>query len=145
MSSSSQRNNHITIKTAQKNRILHIPKSSLVARHRAFLRQLNQASKDPAQIKKLLKKASTSQINSVAEISLNLLRGSYPHTTRKYLARLKSSKNLLRKLACCQTTSQQKRRLLLEKNTQTGGLPFLVPLLAPIVGQLIATGISAAL
>jgi hypothetical protein len=137
----------LSIPASSKKRVIHLPLSSATARHRGFLKKLYQAvtADDKGSISKLLQKASVGEIRALAEISQNLLRKTYPETGKKFLSRLRPFKNLLRTLACCQTTDRQKRQILLRENRQTGGLPFIVPLLAPLVGHLLAAGISAAI
>lgn len=135
----------ISIPISKKNQQLHIPSSSLLSRHQRFLRKLSQVAENPKQLKKLLKKATASEIKSLVEVVYNLLKNTYPGTSRKLISLLKPFKKLLRQLTCCQTNVAEKRRLLLHQNQKGSGLPFLIPLLAPIVGQLIASGISARL
>lgn len=137
----------VSIPTSRKNQLIHIPLSSVTARHRKFLYKLYKAAakKDSAGVKRILQKSTSPELRSLAEVSQNLLKKTYPNTSRKFLTQLTPFKKLLRDLACCQTSDRQKRQILLQTHRQVGGLPFIIPLLAPLVGQLLATGISAAL
>jgi hypothetical protein len=83
-------------------------------------------------------------LKALTEVTHNLLKQNYPNTKKKtYLKKLGPFKNIIRKLANSKTTTKQKRNLLLRQNNQAGGLPFMIPLLAPIISSLISAGIQA--
>lgn len=125
-------------------RFLHIPKRSFVLRQRDFLKKLSKVAKDPLKVTKVLKQSKPSELKALAEITKNLLKKSYPSTGKRYLKKLLPFKGIIRKLANKNTTTNQKRNILLRQNNQAGGLPFLIPLLAPIITSLISAGIQAA-
>ena len=128
-----------------KNQVLRIPRSSLVVRHRHFLHKLFQAAKykTPTELAKIIQSANSNQIKALSELSQNLLKATYPKTTKAYLRKMKPFKDVIRKLGSVRSSVKAKQRTLLQQNLQHGGLPFLVPLLAPIIGSLLSAGISA--
>lgn len=124
-------------------RRLLIPKDSLTVRRRAFLRNLSQAAYQPSQVARLLRKANPNDLKAIAEIAHNLLHKKFPVQNKEFLRNFTPHKNILRKLANLRTSISKKRDLLLRQN-QTGGIGFLVPLLAPLLGTLISAGVQAA-
>jgi hypothetical protein len=127
-----------------KTRSLHIPSRSQALHHRTFLKKLSAVSKNPVKVANLLRNAKSSELKAITEVSKNLLKKNYPITAKKYLKKLSPFKSIIRNLANKKKTAKQKRDLLLRHNNQSGGLPFMIPLLAPIIGSLISAGISAA-
>lgn len=142
--------------------LLRIPTKSYTVKNIQFLRKLLRFVKrnKPVELVQLLKKATASEIKAISEVTQNLLQKTHPLTVRHSAVRhsaeqeqeqdqqldpLRPFKHLIRRLACKKTTTTDKRKLLLQTNNQRGGLPFLVPLLAPLIGQLLATGIAAAI
>lgn len=137
--------------------LLRIPTKSYTVKNIQFLRKLLRFVKrnKPVELVQLLKKATASEIKAISEVTQNLLQKTHPLTVRhsaeqeqeqdQQLDPLRPFKHLIRRLACKKTTTTDKRKLLLQTNNQRGGLPFLVPLLAPLIGQLLATGIAAAI
>lgn len=124
-----------------KNKKLIIPKNSSVVRHRKFLKKIYSAADSESELKAIVKRAKASEISALSEISQNLLNRRYPVKDSRFLSQIRRFKGLIRKLACSNTSYPQKKRLLLHKNVQTGGLPFLVPLLAPLIGQLLLSAV----
>ena len=126
-------------------RLLHIPQRSRIIKHQSFLKKLYKTVKSTNRpdLAHVLQKASPSEIRAISETSQNLLKRTYPKTDKRFLKRLLPFKSIIRKLANPKTTVPQKRQVLLKQNLQSGGLPFLVPLLAPILGSLISAGIQS--
>lgn len=136
----------LSVKISKK-RNLHIPTRSWTIRHREFIKQLERvaAEKNPFGVSELLKKSKPGELKALVEIAQNLLKKNYPSTGKRYLKKLIPHKGIIRKLASKRTPIKSKRTLLLRESNQSGGLPFLVPLLAPIVTSLISAGIQAAI
>ena len=116
-------------------RVIHIPSNSLIVKHHRFLKKL-ASTENPAH---LIRKAKASELKALTEIAQNLLRNNYPVSGKRFIQRLAPYKGLIRKLAQPKRSIKEKKTLLLN---QKGGLPFLVPLLTPIIGSLIAAAIS---
>lgn len=130
-----------------KKRSLHIPVSSRVILHRHFLQKLLKAAKKPKALEELLSTATTGELNAVSECCRNILQRNIPKASEKrIIARLFPFKDLIRKVAHSKTSAAVKRRLLLKHtNLQSGGLPLLLPFLAPILGTLVSAGVEAAI
>lgn len=127
--------------------LLNFPRSSRVIKHQPFLKKLYKTAKQAKssrQLDSLLKQAKPSEIQAISETSQNLLKKTYPKTDKRFLKLLLPFKSIIRKIASPKTTARQTKNILRKQNTQTGGLPFLVPLLAPIIGSLISAGIESA-
>lgn len=129
-----------------------VPTDSNTFKKRLFLLDLRRIAHEVSEGKRpvedlnsLLKGASPSELKALCEVTENLLKKRYPKTGKQFLKKLLPFKALIRRLACRKTRISTKRQALVRTNTQSGGLPFLVPLLAPIVGTLISAGIEAAL
>lgn len=129
-----------------------VPKKSLIVKHQRFLQNLLHLSRSVSlgqrpqeHLSSFLKRASTSEIKALCEVTHNFLQGTHPNTGTQFIKKLTPFKALIRKLACPKTSVKAKRRALTRKNVQVGGLPFIIPLLAPILGSLIGAGIEAAL
>lgn len=118
---------------------LVLPKNSCVIKQRKFLFKLAKTLNSPAKTSVLLKKAKTNELKALKEISRNLLLRNLP-LTRSSIRKLSTHKTLFRKLA----NSQSPRQTLIQQN-QKGGLPFLLPLLAPILGGLLSVGLERAI
>jgi hypothetical protein len=128
-----------------------IPQTSFAFKHRVFLNKLLQAAREveegrlqPTYLASLIKSARPSELKALCEVSENLLKKRY-QPKKRFLRVLLPFKKLIRRLACRKTSVSSKKQALLRNNTQVGGLPFLVPLLAPIIGTLISAGIEAAI
>ena len=136
----------VSVKVSKK-RNLHIPKRSSLIRHREFITNLENvaAEKNLFGVSTLLKNSTPGQLKALVEIAQNLLKRNYPKTEKRFLKKLIPHKGIIRKLASRKIPIKSKRALLLRKSNQSGGLPFLVPLLAPIVTSLISAGIQAAI
>jgi hypothetical protein len=128
-----------------------IPTDSFAFKHRLFLHELLQAAREvkegrqpPTYLTSLIKSARSSELKALCEVTENLLKKRY-QPKKRFLRALLPFKKLIRRLACRKTSVSVKKQALLRNNTQVGGLPFLVPLLAPIIGTLISAGIEAAI
>lgn len=115
-----------------------IPKDSLTIKHRLFLKRLSKAAYDPTVLRKLLSQAKPEELKALVEVIVNLLERNYP-TGKGYLKGLYPFRGLLRKLSRSKTSIIKKRHILLRQNQQKGGLAFLVPLLAPLLGTLLSS------
>lgn len=129
-----------------------MPTRSKAFKERLFLQDLQRIAQEvsegrrpPEHLNQLLQEATSSELKALCEVAGNLLRRKHPKTGKRFLKKLLPFKTLIRRLACRKTPLSAKRQSLVRTNTQTGGLPFLVPLLAPIVGTLISAGIEAVL
>lgn len=119
-----------------------LPKNSLAVKHKRFLQKLFRSAKNPRQLSTVLRRAKPQEIRSLGEIAYNLLHRSLPNTSRKLVTTLKPYRSIFRKLGNTKASVPQKRQLLLRQAHQSGGLPFLIPFLAPILGTLVAAGID---
>lgn len=129
-----------------------LPTNSRTFKHRLFLQKLHRSAQEVSQgnrpsedLNRLLREASSTELKALCEVTENLLKKQYPKTGNRFIKKLIPFKTLIRRLACRKIPPTAKRQALIRTNTQTGGLPFLVPLLAPIIGTLISAGIEAAL
>lgn len=108
-------------------------KLSKVAQHADFL-SLIKRSKNKKQRDKLVELANKSQIDSISEIIINVLRGTIA-LSRVQQGRLQRYKNCLRMLALKSTPLHQKKKQL--KSYAGGFLPALIGLAAPIISSLV--------
>lgn len=104
-------------------------------KHYHFLRLL--AHSHPAQKRGLLQTANNSQLASICEICLNVLRGNIPivksHKLKKY-------KTLLRVLAKRNESMQKKKKMLM--NQSGGFLPIIAPAIISALGGILGPLIS---
>lgn len=119
-----------------------LPKKSLAVKQKKFLHHLFRAARQPKKVSLLLRRASPSQIKALGELSYNLLHRSLPHTNSRQVTQLKPHRSVFRKLGDRNLSVAQKKKFLLRRVNQSGGLPFLIPFLAPIIGTLVAAGIE---
>lgn len=119
-----------------------IPTHSLVIQRRAFLKKVSQAAYEPKKVTRILQKAHPNDLRALAEIAYNLLHKKFPVQNKAFLQNFVPYKILLRKLGNQKIPLTKKKELLLRQNNQSGGLGFLVPLLAPILGTLISSALN---
>jgi hypothetical protein len=100
---------------------------------KALLKMLAKA--DSKERKKLLNGASDETVKCICECALNTLRRNVP-LTEDQLRRLRRHKHTLRYLADRRVSLPNKRK----KVKQAGG--FLIPLLLPIIGSILAAAIQ---
>lgn len=129
-----------------------VPTKSNAFKHRVFLQNLHRIAREVSEGKRpavdlseLLKDASPSELRALCEVTQNLLKKRFPKTGNGFIKKLRPFKALIRRLACPKISLAAKKKTLVRSNIQTGGLPFLVPLLAPVIGTLISAGIEAAI
>lgn len=106
--------------------------SARLKRNMPLLKALCNAK--PSKRKDILKNCSTDFLQSLCELSLNLLKGNIPLSGAQY-KKLKKQKNIFKLLASKKTNLKTKFTAL---RKQSGG--FLLPLLGaviPILGQLL--------
>lgn len=107
------------------------------SRDLTFLRKLKCCN--AKQRKKLLSKASTSQIRSLSDCAHNILIKNIPLSSGQF-SKLKKHKNIIRQLGTKGISLKNKKKLLVQ---QKGG--FLMSILAPILASLGGTLISSLL
>ena len=131
-----------------KKKSIHFPTRSLVVLHRVFLESLVKSANHKQRLKALLGNAQSSQLKALVECCRNILQNNIP-VRKPIIQKLTPFKQLIRKISKSPSNTKKAtavvKRLLLKHNNQTGGLPFLVPLLAPVLGTLLSAGIDAAI
>ena len=127
-----------------KKKSIHFPTRSLVVLHRVFLETLVKSANNKQRLKAVLTNATSSQLKALVECCRNILEKNIP-VRKPIIQKLTPFKQLIRKISNTTKKPATVKRLLLKHNNQTGGLPFLVPLLAPVLGTLISAGIDAAI
>lgn len=120
------------------------PRQSYTFKRKKFLNSVSQAAYDKEKLKHLIGKSSDQDLKAIVEVVQNFLNKNYPSVSKKYRESFIPHKTIIRKLGDPRTSVKKKRTFLLRR-VQKGGLPFLLPLLSPIIGSLISAGISSAL
>lgn len=127
-----------------------IPSQSLIIKNIDFLVKLHQAASNNNNNKKsnkrrvesLVKNATLSELETLAELSKNFLAGTFPGLTRELVRDLQPFRNSIRGLASKKLRPAVKKRILLRKVNQKGGFLPLLTLLAPIISSVLGTVIS---
>ena len=105
-----------------------------VNNNKKFLKKLSKICKSSTIINKIISVASTEQLLSLVEISLNILKNRIPSIPRPLLKRLSAQAALIRKLSKARTAEQARLLLLHKQSNQKGrGLPAIAGLLASAV------------
>lgn len=115
-----------------------------VKREKAILKVLQSAS--PKLRKAILSNANDKTICTLVEVVSNLLKGNIPMKPHQRKQLLKY-KNKLRKLTkCCSKHNKVINKLKARKllNQSGGALPFLIPLLLPLIAKAALSGAIAA-
>lgn len=122
------------------------PAGSLLLKHRKFIEKIYRSglSKNENKLKAIINQATADEVLALCELSRNILRDTVPNLDRRKIRKLRQFKTLLRKLSCRNTPINAKKELLRQKFKQQrgGAIPFLVSLLAPLVGSLISAAVT---
>ena len=132
---------------------LSIPPNSLIIKHFGFLKRLHNVllRKKFQKAILLIREASDDEIQTLAEMAFNALKGQYPERVTTLREKLKSYRGLMRKLSDEKVTIGAKRQKIIQsfrakmKRQQQGGAFPLLPLLAPVIGSLLSALIPRSL
>lgn len=127
-------------------RYSNFPPNTLVFKHRRFIEKIHQTalSGNEKKLKTILDQATEEEVLALCELSRNILRDTFPELNYNKLRKLRPYKKLLRKLSCRNTPIEAKKTFLRQKFKQQrgGAIPFLISLLAPVVGSLISAAVT---
>jgi hypothetical protein len=115
-----------------------------IKKHQPILQVLQSAN--PKLRKAIIKNADDKTICTLVEIVTNLLNGNIPLKSHQRSQLLKFKNSLRKVKACCskhnKVINKGKARKLL--NQSGGALPFLIPLLLPLIAKALLGGVVAA-
>jgi len=115
--------------------------SSTTERNASFFKTLLCGGKQKKSRQKIIRQASTDNIDALSEIALNLLKGNIPLNTKEK-KKLKRHKDKIRKLGKRNVSTKKKKTLLVQEG---GFLPLLLAPFLSAAGYIAGRAISTAL
>lgn len=110
-----------------------LPANSKLKKHFDFVSLLGRHGKSPKKRKYLLAAACPGEVDAIAELFTNFLKGNLK-VPKQVFQRLERHQKKIREIADKKTSRKHKKELL---GSQTGGLlQFLIPAIAPFAVQL---------